>query len=313
MSNSHSNREGETMSNSGGEHILVFPYPAQGHMLPLLDFTHQLALRGLTITILVTPKNLHILNPLLSNHPSIHTLVLPFPTHPSIPVGAENAKDVPSTAFLPMICAFARLYDPLLHWFQSHPSPPVAIISDLFLGWTHHLASQLGIPCIVFSPAGAMSVSVARSLWRDLPQRDDPNDPCFPISFPKLPTSPTFPWWQLTLFYHSYISGDPDSEFLRKTCLANIASWGIVLNSFTALESVYLIHMRNDLPHQRVWAVGPLLPPGPGDNPSGLTETERGGSNSVAAGDVLSWLDLCTDRSVIYVCFGNRESVCVDQ
>ncbi|KAK1387378.1 hypothetical protein POM88_015556 [Heracleum sosnowskyi] len=53
-----------------GVHILVFPFPAQGHMLPLLDLTHQLLLHGLTITILITPKNKPILDPLLSTHPS---------------------------------------------------------------------------------------------------------------------------------------------------------------------------------------------------------------------------------------------------
>ncbi|CAB4293449.1 unnamed protein product [Prunus armeniaca] len=65
--------------------------------LKLTDYvtlTHQLALRGLTITILVTPKNLHYLNPILSTHPtSIQTLVLPFPPdQPSIP---ENPQNVP--------------------------------------------------------------------------------------------------------------------------------------------------------------------------------------------------------------------------
>lgn len=81
-----------------GAHILVFPYPAQGHMLPLLDLTHQLALRNLTITILVTPKNLHYLNPLLSKHPaSIHPLVLPFPANSALPAGVENVRDLPST------------------------------------------------------------------------------------------------------------------------------------------------------------------------------------------------------------------------
>ncbi|KAL7184406.1 hypothetical protein ACSBR2_026543 [Camellia fascicularis] len=135
------------MSNSiKGVHILIFPYPAQGHMLPMLDLAHQLALRGITITILVTPKNLPILNPLLSTHhpSSIQTLVLPFPPHPSLPSGVENIKDIGNAGNLPMINALGKLHDPIIHWFKSHPSPPVAILSDFFLGWTLHLAHQLG-------------------------------------------------------------------------------------------------------------------------------------------------------------------------
>ncbi|XP_010261336.1 PREDICTED: UDP-glycosyltransferase 89B2-like [Nelumbo nucifera] len=285
----------------GGAHILIFPYPAQGHMLPLLDFTHQLAARGLTITILVTPKNVPILSPLLSKYPSIQTLVLPLPPHPSIPAGVENVKDLPFTSFTALYCALGKLYDPILHWFRSQPSPPVAIISDFFLGWTHHLACQLGIPRIVFSPSSAAAISLMHLLWRDLPTRENPNDPNFPITFSKAPNSPTYPWWQLSPIFRSYVQGEPEMDFIRDSILANLASWGIVFNSFKDLDGVYLMnYVREELGPHRVWAVGPLLPPD--DNPS----IERGGSNSVAAGDVMSWLDRFEDHTVVYVCFGSQ-------
>ncbi|KAA8532838.1 hypothetical protein F0562_033045 [Nyssa sinensis] len=100
------------MSNSGdGAHILVFPYPAQGHMLPMLDLTHQLAVRGLAITVLITPKNLPTLNPLLSSHPSIQTLVFPFPHHPSLPSGVENVRDVGNSGNRPIMNALGHLWD----------------------------------------------------------------------------------------------------------------------------------------------------------------------------------------------------------
>ncbi|XP_028112195.1 UDP-glycosyltransferase 89C1-like isoform X1 [Camellia sinensis] len=101
----------------------------------MLDLTHQLALRGITITILVTPKNLPILHPLLSTHhpSSIQTLVLPFPSHPSLPSGVENFTDIGNAGNLPMINALGQLHDPIIHWFKSHPSPPVAILSAFFL------------------------------------------------------------------------------------------------------------------------------------------------------------------------------------
>ncbi|OVA09428.1 UDP-glucuronosyl/UDP-glucosyltransferase [Macleaya cordata] len=307
-----------TTTTGGGAHILVFPYPAQGHMIPLLDLTHQLAVRGrLTITILITPKNLPILNPLLSrNYPfsSVETLILPFPiNHRLIPPGVENVKDLPPTSLRSMIIAMAELYDPLLHWFNSHPSPPVAIISDLFLGWTSHLASHLGIRRIVFSPSPAHSIAIIDSLWRGLPKindkhsHDDPaNNTCL-IQFPGIPNSPVFPWSHLSPIYRTYREGDPDSEFIRDCIRANVASWGIVFNSFRELDSVYLDYMvknRSDDEsgyYDRVWAVGPLLPPDNDDGP-----TERGGSGSIATSDLLSWLDTCPDHSVVYVCFGSQ-------
>ncbi|KAL0408779.1 UNVERIFIED_CONTAM: UDP-glycosyltransferase 89A2 [Sesamum radiatum] len=107
-------------SNNNGVHILVFPFPAQGHMLALLDLARQLSLRGLTITILVTPRNIPILNPLLSANASIQTLVFPFPSDPSIPPGVENLKDLGNHGNMPFIAALSRLQNPIFQWFKSH-------------------------------------------------------------------------------------------------------------------------------------------------------------------------------------------------
>ncbi|KAF5933859.1 hypothetical protein HYC85_030030 [Camellia sinensis] len=95
--------------------VLVFPYLAPGHMMPLLDLTNQLATRGLTIIILVTPKNLSVLNPLLSKHPSIKTLGLPFPAHPSLSTRAENVKDLPPIAFPGIMLSMHQLFTSILH------------------------------------------------------------------------------------------------------------------------------------------------------------------------------------------------------
>nr|Q6VAA5.1 RecName: Full=UDP-glycosyltransferase 89B2 [Stevia rebaudiana]AAR06921.1 UDP-glycosyltransferase 89B2 [Stevia rebaudiana] len=282
---------------NAGSHILVFPYPAQGHMLTLLDLTHQLAIRNLTITILVTPKNLPTISPLLAAHPTtVSALLLPLPPHPAIPSGIENVKDLPNDAFKAMMVALGDLYNPLRDWFRNQPNPPVAIISDFFLGWTHHLAVELGIRRYTFSPSGALALSVIFSLWRYQPKRIDVENEKEAIKFPKIPNSPEYPWWQLSPIYRSYVEGDPDSEFIKDGFLADIASWGIVINSFTELEQVYVDHLKHELGHDQVFAVGPLLPPG--DKTSG-----RGGSSS---NDVLSWLDTCADRTVVYVCFGSQ-------
>ncbi|KAK7826133.1 udp-glycosyltransferase 89b2 [Quercus suber] len=287
-----------TVSSGSDAHLLILPYPAQGHMIPLLDLTQQLVLRSFTITILTTPKNLHLLDSLLSTHPaSINTLVLPFPTHPSIPQGLENTKDLAPTSFEAMICCLSELYDPITQWFKSHPSPPAAIISDMFLGWTHRLACELSIHRIVFSPSGAMALSVMYSLWRDLPRRENLSDENEAISLPNIPSSPKYPWWKLSPLYRSFVEANLDSEFIKDAFRANMASWGLVINSFNGLERVYLENLKKDMGHDRVWAVGPLLPSGP---------NQRGGSSSVKVEEILSWLDTCEDRKVVYVCFGSQ-------
>ncbi|OVA15427.1 UDP-glucuronosyl/UDP-glucosyltransferase [Macleaya cordata] len=286
-------------NSSGNAHILVFPYPGQGHMIALLDLAHKLAVRGLTITVLVTPKNLPILNPLLTKNPSTQTLVLPFPAHPEIPPGVENLKDLPPTHFKFMIGAMAELHDPLFQWFKSHPSPPAAIISNFFLGWTNKLAIELNIRRVVFSTSGAMGMAMIDHLWHDLPTRTDPNDPNELVTFSKLPKSPTYPWWQLSPIFRTYKKGDPYSEFIRNGMVENVASYGIAINTFSEFESVYLDHMRYGLGYNKVWAVGPLLP-------EDAAPAERGGSGSIENAGLLSWLHTCPVRSIVYVCFGSQ-------
>ncbi|XP_071685554.1 UDP-glycosyltransferase 89B2-like [Rutidosis leptorrhynchoides] len=282
---------------NNGDHILVFPYPAQGHMLSLLDLTHQLAIRGVQITILITPKNLPTLTPLLSAHPTtITTLVLPLPPHPGIPSDIENVKDLPGGGFRAMMVALGDLYNPIKNWFQNHHNPPVAIVSDFFLGWTHRLAVELGVRRYCFSPSGALALSIIFYMWRYQPKRVDTQNENEVIKFTKIPNLPEYPWWQLSPIYRSYSEGDETSVFIKDGFLDDIASWGVVINSFTELEGVYVEYLKMELGHDRVFAVGPLLPPD-------SKITERGGPSS---NDVLSWLDTCDDHTVVYVCFGSQ-------
>ncbi|CAH8258093.1 unnamed protein product [Arabidopsis lyrata] len=284
-------------------HVLIFPFPAQGHMIPLLDFTHRLALRGgaaLTITVLVTPKNLPFLSPLLSAVSNIETLILPFPSHPSIPSGVENVQDLPPSGFPLMIHALGNLHAPLLSWITSHPSPPVAIVSDFFLGWTNNL----GIPRFDFSPSAAITCCILNTLWIEMPTKINEDDDNEILQFPKIPNCPKYPFNQISSLYRSYVHGDPAWEFIRDSFRDNAASWGLVVNSFTAMEGVYLEHLKREMGHDCVWAVGPILP---------LSDGNRGGPTSVSVDHVMSWLDAREDDHVVYVCFGSQTVLTKEQ
>ncbi|MBA0588538.1 flavonol 7-O-rhamnosyltransferase [Gossypium raimondii] len=211
---------------AGGGHICIIPFPACGHILPLMDLTHQLLLRGLTVTIMVTPKNLSYLNPLLALHsPNVKPLVFPFPSHPSLPHGVEQMQDLP-ISFLPHIVnALGKLYHPLVQWFRAQQSPPVAILSDIVLSsWTVNLASHLNIPNICFVPFNVAAVY----FW---------------ISTPSF----------LLPFY-------------REAFTMSMQSEGLVFNSFKELESTKLGLIKEKFAkHCRVWGVGPLPPVKVGD------------------------------------------------
>ena len=292
------------MSSTSATHILVFPYPAQGHMLPLLDLTHQLSLRGLIITILVTPNNLPTLTSLLSANPSIQTLLLPFPPHPQLPQGVENVKDIGNAGNLPIINALAKLHDPLLHWFTSHPSPPVAIISDFFLGWTLRLAHQLNLPRIAFFSSGAFLASVLDYLWR---QDAEALRSLPAVDFADLPGSPSLKQEHLPSLWRFYRESDPDTKFLKDGVLANFASWGCIFNSFHQLEGRYLDYLSRRLmviggqDNARVYGVGPL-------SLVGIITSNGNPEEDPHSAGIMSWLDACPDAgSVLYVCFGSQK------
>ncbi|KAG8382998.1 hypothetical protein BUALT_Bualt05G0138100 [Buddleja alternifolia] len=287
-------------SNKNGAHILVFPFPAQGHMLPLLDLTHQLSIRGLTITILVTPKNVPILNPLLLSNPSIQTLVLPLPSHPSIPPGLENVKDIGNHGNIPIITALSKLQEEIILWFKSHSNPPVAILSDFFLGWTHDVATRIGVPRIVFYSSGAFAVAVFDHLWENCEDVECGAE----IKFHDLPRTPRFAWEQVPSLYRRYRElgfDEASCELIKASMMANGLSWASVGNTFEALEGEFLDCLRKKMGHPRFFSVGPMNMVG-GPNKLRVGDVESGSRDGV-----LSWLDQFDDGCVLYVCFGSQK------
>ncbi|XP_047043225.1 UDP-glycosyltransferase 89B2-like [Lolium rigidum] len=280
-------------------HVLVVPYPAQGHTIPLLDLAALLAARGLRLTIVVTPATAPLLSLLLAAHPegAVRALTLPFPSHPAFPAGVESAKGCPPALFGALIVAFSGLRGPLLSWARERSDTPdrvVAVLSDFFCGWTQPLAAELGVPRIAFSSSAVYGTAVLYSLLRRLPQREDEGDEECPIAFPDLPGAPAFPWRQLSMLYRTYEEGDEVSDGVRSNFLLNLDCSAFVTNTFLRLEAPYLEAPLADLGFRPVRAVGPLAP-----------EADAGGSRGgeTAVADLCAWLDRF--ESVLYISFGS--------
>ncbi|XP_038988119.1 flavonol 3-O-glucosyltransferase UGT89B1-like [Phoenix dactylifera] len=285
-------------------HLLLVPLPAQGHLIPLLDLACHLSNRfaaagaALSLTVLVTPANLPLLDSFFSAVPSARPLALPLPAHPSLPAGVEHVRDLPaqiSTATL--VRALSLLSPDVLRWARSHPHPPSAILSDFFLGWTNRLAADLAVPRLVFYSSGAFAVSIVDHVWQRMPRREDGDGPAALTVLCDLPSSPVFPFDHLPGVWRRFRAGDPDWEVMREGFLANATgSWGAAINTFDALEGPFLAHLKRAYP--RVWAVGPISPAGPA--------VGRGGRSSIPVEEVAAWLDACPPRSVVYACFGSQ-------
>ncbi|KAJ1273196.1 hypothetical protein BS78_06G260600 [Paspalum vaginatum] len=249
-------------------HVLVVPFPAQGHALPLVDFVALLAARGLRLSVVTTPANLQLLSPLLAAHP------------------AASTKGCGPGQFPAFMQAFAALREPILAWVRAQPDPVVAVVADIFCGWAQPLAREIGAAGIVFSPSGS---------------GDE-----FSVAFPSIPGAPSYQWREMLLMYRNYMAGaleEQVGESVRQNFLWNVEeeSWGFVFNSFRALEGRYLDQPLEDLGFRRVWAVGPVAPETDATGTRGA-----GGQEAVGAADLSAWLDAFPDGSVVYVCFGSQ-------
>ncbi|KAH0709780.1 hypothetical protein KY290_011188 [Solanum tuberosum] len=280
-------------NNGGGAHILLFPYPTSGHIIPLLDLANHLINHGLKLTILVTPLNLPLIEPIQAIHPSnsIQTLILSVP---ETPPGSNFAKKVRATS---------KLHDPIIDWFRTHPSPPVAIISDFFLGWTFQLARQLGVRRIAFWPSGAFTCLVMSYTWSNVEEIFSKTDENALVTFRNIPNTPEYPRRQVCTLSSQYKEGDSDWEFFRDGLLDNDKSWGALFNTSREIEGLYINQVKKEMGHDRVWAVGPLL------NVVGPGYSRRGGLSAMPHDEVMTWLDDKVDDSVVYVCFGSRSTL----
>ncbi|WVZ87464.1 hypothetical protein U9M48_034099 [Paspalum notatum var. saurae] len=291
-------------------HVLVVPFPAQGHALPLLDFAALLAERGLRLTVVTSPANLPLLSPLLAAHPgAVSPLTLPFPSHPSLPRGIENAKGCPPEYFPFFIHALTALREPILAWARSRPADDrvVAVVADFFCGWAQPLARELGAAGIVFSPSGVLGAAVPHSLFRRLVRRPDQEgsgDDEFSVTFPAIPGAPVYQWREISMVYKWFVEGGAEEqirESVRHNFLGNLQdSWGFVFNTLRAVEGRYLDTPLEDLGFRRAWAVGPVAP---ADMDAAGA---RGGEAAVAAASLAAWLDRFPEGSVVYVSFGSQ-------
>lgn len=98
----------------------------------------------------------------------------------------------------------------------------------------------------------------------------------------------------------NYQDSDPDWVVLRDDAIANVNSWGSVLNTFENLEHEYLEHLRKVRGEGHVFGVGPLNPIGAKDGRNPIRDSSL---------NLLTWLDGCPDDSVVYVCFGSQKKL----
>eukprot|EP01018_Ginkgo_biloba_P020570 Gb_19142 [translate_table: standard] len=305
------------MKKKNKPHLVMFPYLAQGHIIPFIELSKLLARRtGFAITLVNTPLNIRRLEPKIASLRQAESLdirlaALPFDgTGYGLPPNTETPESLTHALFLSLVQASQQLQQPFLQLLQNIAQQegrfPLCIISDMFLGWTLDVAKSLGIPRLVFCTGGAYGISIYYSLWLHLTHRQTGSDTfCLPdLPHIRLHRS------QLPWNIEASDGSDPWFFIWKHNISCNLSSWGTIFNTFEDLEHDFLDHFRR-ITGSPVWPVGPILPLTPTHKAKEIAS--RGNESVVDEEICLQWLDSHPVSSVLYISFGSQNSISVSQ
>ncbi|KAJ1259723.1 hypothetical protein BS78_10G177800 [Paspalum vaginatum] len=285
---------------AGRNHVVIFPFMAKGHTLPLLHLATALSVHhsNLSVTLLTTPANRAFAASRLPS--SVRLVELPFPSSlPPLPAGVESTDALPCPSLYPaFLRATALLRAPFAEFLASLPSPPLALVSDFFLGFTHRVAADASVRRVVFHGMSCFSMAICKALD---PSSAAAGAPDAPFHVPGMPEHVSITADEIPDSLAKLADPeDPVTRFLiDEGVFSDVLSWGILVNSFAALDGDYVAPFESSYqPGARAWLVGPLF---------------------LAAGDMseqdpegcLAWLDerAAQPGSVVYVSFGTQVHV----
>ncbi|XP_008219459.1 PREDICTED: 7-deoxyloganetin glucosyltransferase-like isoform X1 [Prunus mume] len=301
-------------------HAVCIPYPAQGHVTPMLQLAKLLHYKGFHITFVHTEFNHRRL--LKSRGPNSLD-GLPFFRFETIPDGlpptdANATQDITALCLSTSKNCLAPFRD-LLSKVNSVPdSPPVtSIVSDGGMTFTLDAAQELGIPEVILetlSACGLMCYLQYRPLIeKGLMPLKDPSYLTNGYLDTEIDWIPGMRGIRLRDI-PSFIRTTDPNDFMLDYLLVEIArakrASAIILNTFDALDHEVLHGLSTLLPP--VYSVGPLhlqLNQIPADD-----KLKSIGSNLwTEEPECLEWLDSKEPNSVVYVNFGSITVMTAEQ
>jgi hypothetical protein len=283
------------------ENIVMFPFMAQGHIVPFLALALQLEqIKKYTITFVNTPLNINKLRSSIPINCSIHLLEIPFDSSGyGLPPGTENTDSIPNHlianllhASLSLKPSFRKLISDLVKEQNGHP--PLCIITDIFFGWCSGIAHEFGAFHAIFSGSGGFGIACHYYLWLNLPHQMKNSDE---FTVPDLPEASKIHVTQLAENLRVVNGRDLYSVFLQNVLPEWMNSDGILLNTVEELDKVGLEYFRLKI-GKPVWSIGPvLLSKRSQDQAATTTELCK------------NWLDTKPVNSVLYISFGSQNAI----
>ncbi|KAJ7953679.1 Glycosyltransferase [Quillaja saponaria] len=278
-------------------HVIVVPYPSQGHINPLLQFAKRLASKGVKSTLATTHYTLKSIS--------------------AANVGVEPISDgFDETGFAQVqnVHLFLKSFrengskslSQLIQKFKDSGSPVTCIVYDAFFPWALDVAKQHGIYGAAFFTNSAAVCSIfCRIHHGSLHLPVEKND--LPLLLPGLPplNSQDLPsFLRLPESYPAYLA-------MKLSQFSNLskADWAFG-NTFEALEGEVVEGLAGLWPGR---LIGPMIPSAYLDD---RIEEDRGYGASLwkpLSEKCIKWLETKSVNSVVYVSFGSMVSVTAKQ
>ncbi|KAK2971780.1 hypothetical protein RJ640_018469 [Escallonia rubra] len=294
-------------------HAVCIPYPAQGHINPMLKLAKLLHHKGFHITFVNTDFNhgrlLRSRGPTsLDGLPDFRFESIPDGLPPSDP---DATQDVPSICkYTPKhsLAPFCDLISKLNDGSFAGVPPVTCIVSDGVMSFTLAAAKQFGIPEVFFwttSACGLLAYAQYRSLIeKGLTPLKDMSDVTNGYLETTVDWIPGLKDMRLRDFPSFIRTTDPDDIMLNylktETQVLHKAS-ALILNTFDALEQDALDALLAH--HPKIYTLGPLH--------FALHQIQDERLKSIGSNlwkedaTCIDWLDTKEPNSVVYVNFGS--------
>ncbi|XP_050208198.1 UDP-glycosyltransferase 74G1-like [Mercurialis annua] len=279
-------------------HVLILPYPAQGHINPMLQFAKRLVSKGLKSTL----ANTIAINKSMHSNPK--TLIEIETYSDGYDEGGYAQAESAEVYLQTLEVAGSKSVAELIKKLGDSGQPVTAIIYDGFMPWALDVAKKFGIVAVVFlTQACSVNVSyycVQMGLLE------------VPVVNPTvaLPGLPVFRVSELPSFLSDYGS-HPGFGYLLVDQFRNIgeADW-VLCNTFYNLEEEVVDWMAKKW---RLRTVGPTLPSKyldkrlEDDTDYGIHLYKPDSSTCI------HWLQTKPTNSVVYVSFGSMADLGAEQ
>ncbi|KAM2569014.1 hypothetical protein TB2_009174 [Malus domestica] len=287
-------------------HFVMFPFMAQGHMIPMIDIARLLAQRGIIITIVTTQHNAarfqNVLTRAVQSGLQMRVALLEFPCEKAgLPAGCENLDLLPSHGLAAhFFFATGLLQQQAEKLFEELTPEPSCIFSDMCFPWTVKISHKFNIPRISFSGFCTFCLLCINKLQASKVHENLSSETEYFV-VPDLPDRIEATKAQLPGPLTPSMSG-----FLDKIVAAELETFGIIMNTFEELEPAYIEAYKKTA---KVWCIGPASL----SNKDDLDKAQRGNKASIDEQHCLKWLDSWEPSSVVYACLGSLCNLVCEQ